>query len=279
VQSQNTSTHSSSCPKTGGLFLHLASYLITPTIQNMAMNFALKELSQKIMNQALGSSIQGVFSKIISMPFDYLRLKSTETHDDSSLDIRVNNYAKRGKEISTTDGFFTRISESNQTMMILLASVVSLYFQYIGMMSMKEDYPKYTAIDSHVDGKKLDDKPSASFIIKLKEDIYSKYKKSDFYYAPQDNKTSNLFDTKSLNIKEYNSVRLIYNTLVGLNHTLFFCLGGNSQDPIHEIIHWTKILVYWEILARLLKQNGLGPMQIASQMFVHDLWNVQSNKA
>lgn len=251
MQSQNTSTHSSSCPKTGGLFLHLASYLITPTIQNMAMNFALKELSQKIMNQALGSSIQGVFSKIISMPFDYLRLKSTDKRDDDSLDIKVDDYAKHGKEISTANGFFTRISDSNQTIMILLASVLSLYFQYVGMMTMKQEQDKYNAIGSHVDYLKMQDKPSASFSLNLKKFIHKNYEKN-------------------------NSVRLIYNTLVGLNHTLFFCLGGNSREPFDEITHWTKLLMYWEILARLLKQNGLGPMQMASQMFVHDLWNAKS---
>lgn len=277
VRSQATYSQSiSACPKTGGMFLTLGSYLITPTIQNMAMNFALKRLSHGILSQAVASSIPSVFSSLVSMPFDYLGLKGlTKQNEDRLLDLDMRNYAKYGKEISMTEGFFKRISESNQVMMILLASVLALYFQYKGMITMQEETSRYQSVGSHIDVLQEQDMPSTAFSIWLKKSVFSKYREASFYENKigDDRAPSTLFDKSTLDRKQYDSVRLVYNTLVGLNHTLFYCLGGKSEDPVHEITHWTKILVYWEILARLLKQNGIGPMQIASQMFVHDLWS------
>jgi hypothetical protein len=135
---------------------------------------------------------------------------------------------------------------------------------------MKDENAKFQAITSHIDPNSY-----TTLNTKFKRYIFPKYNEAA-YYNKEDSKS--LFSRSTLNIKEYDPVRMIYNTLVGLNHALFYCLGGRSEDPSEEIVHWTKVLLYWEILARLLKQHGVGPMSLASNLFLSDLWGRRKDK-
>ena len=236
--------------------LSIMGYWAYPSIQRIAINYGLHQLSQMGL-----VSIQDFFTTLISMP--YRRQSPSKKNID--IDSVIKSHMVNG--IATKD-VFSQITESKQTMMILLVSILSLYFQYLGMTIMKEENVKYQTLTTNIlpDTLRNDD-----INTKFKTYVFTKYD-SSAYYNKDTQRDNSLFNQKSLQIKEYDPIRIIYNTMVGLNHTLFYSMGGRSDDPSHEILHWTKILFYWEIMARLLKKNGLGPMKIASELFLQDLW-------
>jgi hypothetical protein len=227
-------------PHTGGLFLPLA-YMFMPSLQRLTVNYALQQLGHAMLSN---SQTPKFFSDIISLPFHFLSGKAPAP---AALDSAMDSYMKSGERIGKD--VFNRILDSNQNMMLLLVSVLSLYFQFSGMNIMREVHAK-------------------SDPERLKGYINARYSDSQYY-----NKKG------TANPLKFDPVRIVYNTLVGLNHALFFCVGGESDDPAHEILHWTKALLYWEILARLLRVHGLGPLQLASRLLLQDLWQKTKSKA
>jgi hypothetical protein len=256
-QRESKSEGAAHVPKTGAL-LSLMGYLIYPSLlQRIAVNYGLQQLSQGIFYMG-ASSAQQLFMSLISMP--YKKLQETKNID---LDSVIKSHAQTG--LSLQD-IFSQVTETNQNMMLLLASVSSLYFQFKGMSIMKEENAKYKGLSSNI----ISDKTNTAF----EKYIFRKYDSASYYKE----RNESLLSQKTLEMQQYDPVRIIYNILVGMNHTLFYCMGGRSDDPTHEIIHWTKVLFYWEILARLLNRHGVGPMNIASEIFLNFLWTKKGKK-
>jgi hypothetical protein len=271
VRSQTRTLTPPSVPHTGGLFMPLA-YMFMPTLQTLTVNYALQHLGSTILNSG-ATYTQKIFNEVISLPFNFLSGKAgAEKAANKELDSAMDNYMKNGEKIGKD--IFNSILESNQTMMILLVSILSLYFQYMGMTIMKEANTNYQSITTFIDPEDSGQGSSSTNVnSSFKKYIYSRYKRSSYY----DNNAQGA--SEMANPFKYDPVRIVYNTLVGLNHALFFCVGGESDDPSHEILHWTKALFYWEILARLLRLHGLGPLQLASKMLLQDLWGKTKSKS
>ena len=249
-------------PVTESLF-SIIGYLALPSIQRIALNYGLQQLSQGMFHMS-NASIQHILTTLLSLPFKKTNYSST---GNVEIDNTIASHMYNGKKIATKGDYFREITESNQILMILMVSILSLYFQYKGMNIMQDENKKYQTITSKIDNDM--DNSNESWIqlnTKIKKYIFSKYNDSSYY-------NKELVTGASALLNDYHPVRIVYNTLVGINHSLFYIMGGRSDDPTHEIIHWTKILFYWEILARLLSRYGLGPMQIATNLFLHDIWS------
>ncbi len=260
----------SSVPRTGSLFLPMA-YMFMPTLQTLTVNYALQHLGYSMFSSG-ASYTQKLFTDVISLPFNFLSGKASAEKVNKELDSAMDNYMKNGEKIGKD--IFNSILESNQTMMILLVSILSLYFQYMGMTIMKEANTNYQSITTFIDPADSDGANPTKVNSSFKKYIFSRYKRSAYYDANARGSAGEM-----VNPLKYDPVRIVYNTLVGLNHALFFCVGGESDDPSHEILHWTKALFYWEILARLLRLHGLGPLQLASKMLLQDLWGKTQAKS
>ena len=256
-------------PRTRGFFLlPLLSTLVLPTIQQITVSYAMRNLA------SLGTIyVKNTLNNLISMPVNFV-FKTNTTASNADIDSAIESHMNKGEKIQKD--LFNHITNSNRSLMLLFVSILSLYFQYLGMTIMKEENAKYKDITALIDDADMDKnksaKGNASVNSRVKQIIHYKYNTATYYKTPAEGVIhQNLF-----NIQEYDPVRMVYNTLVGLNHTLFVCIGGQSDDPTHEITHWTKVLFYWEILARLLNQHGLGPLKLASSLFLHDLWKQNS---
>ena len=255
-------------PITKGLFaLPLLSTLVLPTIHQITVSYALYNLAH-----SGASYVKNTLNDFISLPVNLFFKKNTTT-SNANVDSAIVSHMDKGEKLQ--HDLFHHITESNRSLMLLFVSILSLYFQYLGMTIMKEENAKYKDMTAIIDDTNMDrNKGDAAVNSRVKQIIHSKYNTASYYKKSSEGVIhGNLF-----NIKEYDPVRIVYNTLVGLNHTLFVCMGGQSDDPTHEITHWTKVLLYWEILARLLNLHGLGPLKIASSLFLHDLWKQHSGR-
>jgi hypothetical protein len=154
----------------------------------------------------------------------------------------------------------------NQYTMIIFVAILAFFFQFKGMTIMKENLAHDRGLTSGFNDEWDGQTPNPNSGFKKK--IASLYQ-SDKYYTDEED---SVFWTPS----RYSPVRIIYNTLVGMNQALFYCMGGTSDDPSHEIAHWAKILLYWEVLSRLIKRHGLGPTHLATQLILQT-W-MQSSK-
>jgi hypothetical protein len=260
-------THKS-VPVTGSILLSILGSFALPTIQRMALNYGLQQLSQGLTQMSM-ASVQHFLSSIISLPF---QMRNASVARPVDIDTAIFSNMLKGEKIISTGDFFAEINESKQIVMILLVTVLSMYFQYKGMDIMNSENEKYQKITAMIDeDTDISDESWIRLNTKIKKYIFSKYNTSSSYNPA-------VQDGGPMSIKDYDPVRIVYNTLVGINHSLFYVMGGRSDDPVHEIVHWTKVLFYWEILARLLGRYGLGPMRIASELFLHDIWSKKMSK-
>lgn len=245
----------SAVPITGSslILLGIANFFL-PTIKTMAVNFAVRKAVEHL------NPLKMVDTLFSSMK-QTLQPDLMDKQKKQQIDDAIDTYSSHG------DGL-KRISESKINIMIVVISILLFYFQYVGMNTMRVEKKKYTSILQR-SNKNEDDilnQPTPNSFVKKK--IFEVYNKSTYY---QNNSSEEYEFDKWMDPREYLVVRGIYNTLVGLNSTLFYCLGGHSDDPTHEIVHWTKVLMYWEILARLIHRNGLGPMTMATNLLLSNL--------
>jgi hypothetical protein len=191
--------------------------------------------------------------------------KSVSKKQQDLLDDAVAAYSKKGGKILSNQNWVHSLSKANVAILVLLTSMISLYFQYIGMNIMRKENELFQKITSNLH---MDNSGDYDFNSWFKKKIMSFYETSDFYNSLED---QSVWSTDLFNVIKYHPVRMAYNTLVGINYALFYCLQGRSDDPSREIIHWTKILLYWEILARLIKHNGFAPVHLATRLLLYNL--------
>ena len=137
--------------------------------------------------------------------------------------------------------------------LVLLASVASLFLEYVGRQAMKKETPKtQVALE-----------PTLNPLTNMyKGWVHAQYTHRTAYYN----------EGAAFSLSEGGSpVRIVYNVLVGLNCSVFYMLGGKSADPSTELIHWGAILFYWEVLVHLLHLYGWGPVSSAVHMLLHRL--------
>lgn len=232
-----------------------------PSLQHTALSFAMKNI-MPLMNPI--KLIDPIIDSIVPSKYRW------NTQEKKRMDEAIETYASQ-------TNLLQQITESKMNLMILVISIQLLYFQYVGMTTMKNQKKQYTSLLARVDSNEDDIivnsyKTSTDHV---KRKIFDTYNKTTYY----NNDESETYDINNwLNHNEYSIVRVICNTLVGLNSTLFRCLGGQSDDPTHEIVHWAKVLMYSQILAMLLNKHGLGPMTLATKLVLHELWTMKKKR-
>ena len=154
------------------------------------------------------------------------------------------------------------ISQGSKHAVILgVAAASTLFFEFMGMYQMAEETKK---------SRILWDAQKDTWTGYLKNEVHKRYSDTPFYTGPA--------YLKNLKPNDVDPVRAVYNILVGINKTLFIFVRGESTDPTVEIIHWTSILFYWEILARLVNLYGWSPVGAASKLLFSRLWAEHKKK-
>lgn len=286
-QKQQQHEEHANVPITGSLFSLAAGALLPTSWVSGLTNMAFKYAFQQLVNQVKTPTTQEIILKnILSIPSSaFLPVffgrgqaggsiqtdpttggQERSINNTGKLDQAIDTYEKRGDLISKEGRITQDIKVSNRFIMIMFVSVLSFFFQYMGMNIMKKTISQNKGLTDLIEDE--DDNRWANPNAWYKKKIASIYKQHS-YYSTNRNPIEEANTTWE--IKDFNSIRILYNTLVGMNYSLFRCMGGESDDPSHEIIHWTKILLYWEILVRLVKLHGLGPVRIATQLVLHTL--------
>ena len=243
---------------------HFAKWFM-PSLQTMAVNYAMKTIIDQVNPVKF---IPAIVDSIVPSKYFW------NTQEKKRMDEAIETYASQTNPLQ-------RITESKMNLMVLVISILLLYFQYTGMTTMKDKQKQYTSLLDKINGNEDDLIPNSNKAKNfLKHNIFGAYKKSRYYKDDDDDDDDNedtIID-QWLSPKEYSIVRVIFNTLVGLNSTLFLCLGGQSDDPTHEIVHWAKVLMYSQILTMLLRKHGLGPMTLATKLVLRKLWTMKKKK-
>lgn len=246
-------------PRTA-MFLDWPANIASSLLQKMAFEYAMREIAKTFISTTLNpwKLVSSILSQVGGSTVPGSRPQA------QNIDEAIDAYAKKGEN----SDFFKQASDAKQSIMVLVVSILLFYFQYMGMITMKDVNSKYQTITALIDSDSDDlfsSKQNPNSL--MKRMLFQTYN-ANHYYQKQNGNAS---WTHYLDPRQYNAVRIVYNTLVGINSTLFSIIGGESTDPSHEIVHWGKVLLYWEVLARLLVLHGLGPVQLATHLFLHDI--------
>jgi hypothetical protein len=133
---------------------------------------------------------------------------------------------------------------------LALGAIATLFFEFLGMQEMIHELPRMKHVVSS---------QSNTLIHHCKKLLSDRYEQAPYYLNQANN---SFFDPQ-----HSDPVRLIYNILIGLNHTFFYMIGSKSSDSTAEVIHWGAIWFYWEVLAQLVHLYGLSPVTIAYKQF------------
>jgi hypothetical protein len=245
-----------------GMFLDWPATIASSLLQKMAFEYAMREIARTFISTALNpwKLVSSILSQVGRTIVPDSRQQS------QSIDEAIDAYAKKGEN----SDFFKQASDAKQSIMVLVVSILLFYFQYLGMTTMKDANTKYQKITALIDVNSdeiYSSKQNPNSL--MKKILFQSYNSNKYYKKQEGDDTLSWKDY--LNPRQYNAVRIVYNTLVGINSTLFSIIGGQSTDPSHEIMHWAKVLLYWEVIARLLVLHGLGPVQLATHLFLHDI--------
>jgi hypothetical protein len=246
-------------PRTA-MFLDWSANIASSLLQKMAFEYAMREIAKTFISTTLNpwKLVSSILSQVGGSTVPGSRPQS------QNIDEAIDAYAKKGEN----SDFFKQASDAKQSIMVLVVSILLFYFQYMGMTTMKDVNSKYQTITALIDSDSDDLYSSKQNPNSLMKRMLFQTYNANHYYQKQNGNAS---WTHYLDPRQYNAVRIVYNTLVGINSTLFSIIGGESTDPSHEIVHWGKVLLYWEVLARLLVLHGLGPVQLATHLFLHDI--------
>jgi hypothetical protein len=246
-------------PRTA-MLLDWPANIASSLLQKMAFEYAMREIAKTFISTTLNpwKLVSSILSQVGGRTVPGSRSQS------QNIDEAIDAYAKKGEN----SDFFKQASDAKQSIMVLVVSILLFYFQYMGMTTMKDVNSRYQTITALIDSDSDDLYSSKQNPNSLMKRMLFQTYNSNHYYQKQDGNAS---WRHYLDPRQYNAVRIVYNTLVGINSTLFSIIGGESTDPSHEIVHWGKVLLYWEVLARLLVLHGLGPVQLATHLFLHDI--------
>lgn len=126
---------------------------------------------------------------------------------------------------------------------LALSTVGTLFLEYLGMKDIAADLPAMR----HLAEAQPND---PSLTAQCKRFLVKRYPQG---YTPE----------MTLDMQTVDPVRAVYNVLVGFNHAFFYTMSGKPSDPAAEILHWSAIWFYWEVLAQLVRLYGLSPVTIA----------------
>jgi len=239
---------------TGWVPFAIASYLM-PSVASIGWS-----VTKTAATQVLNASARSLFlqnqgslvSAILSVP----------THLFFSSPHPPSEKAKELLAIATHDSdlgsLLKTLTESRRSIALFLCAVTTLFLEYFGMTAMQTE----TRQNAHA----LPSQDSLSLTTQIKKTIHTRYQRSPYYQRKDANRI--------LDLKDVDAVRAAYNILVGVNQVLF-AVGGTSTDPSAEIVHWSAILLYWEVLSRLLHLYGWAPLSAASRLLLSNLTTAQ----
>jgi hypothetical protein len=200
---------------------------LMPTVGGWALDYTTKAASQAVMSSALSLAVQNR-DLVSTMLSVPLRLFFSPAAPIS----------RPAESILAKASAATAVLPNVSTALVLgVAGVSTLFFEYVGMKAMVHETRR-------------------SGVLQAEGAIQARYRKEPFYAHDNQRPWSG----------EVDPVRVVYNILVGVNSSLFYVAGGNSTDPSAEIMHWSQILLYWEILARLVHLYGWSPVGAASRL-------------
>ena len=160
-------------------------------------------------------------------------------------------------ETSSPSSFDTLLKGTTRGTIVLgVAAVATLIFEYSGMQAMRVETRRTPFV-------------MGGLTARVRETIHERYRHKTQYYSNPNSKFS---------VTEIDPIRTVYNVLVGVNTILFTVVGGKSADPTAEIVHWTSILLYWEVLVRLVQLYGWSPVGAAVRLFFSRLVEKEGQK-
>ena len=232
-----------------------------------------------------------------------IQLPSTTTTSANELDRFIHqaqNFANnQQKNMGRGEGFesihLNHFSgPSTQAVLLGVGAVSTLLFEFIGMRVMQGETQRNEVLSSlrtkksmargSTGGNNDNNQPllggGEGLIGVCKRILHQQYISNTKYYkTPGVGGGSNHSLIGNLSPQEMNPIRIVYNILVGINYILFHGSGYESIDPTAEIVHWSSILFYWEVLARLVQLYGWGPVSLATKLLFSDLWSEQQTSS
>jgi hypothetical protein len=219
-------------PSTGLEPLTLLSFVlptVMPSLGSWALDYTTKAASQAVMSSALSLAVQNrdLVSSMLSVP---LRLFFSPAP-----------ISPPAQSILAKASAATAVLPRTSTALVLgVVGVSTLFFEYVGMHAMVHETQRSRVVQTGG----------------LKNALQTRYRQEPFYAQ----------NNQPMWTGQVDAVRVVYNILVGVNSSLFYVAGGKSIDPTAEIMHWSQILLYWEILARLVHLYGWSPVGAASRL-------------
>jgi len=178
--------------------------------------------------------------------------------------------ASRSRKLNQDDGIASNNKDKMKNESLIL-KMTGMFF-----MHRKNDNENHTKNDDESIEKEKEEEDGF-----IQHSLRNLYESHPFYMPPtQDTVEESLF-----NIQNANVVRIIFNIILGIMMQLnAFWAGqsskdpndnnnnssGNSDnpDPIKAITSFTSFMVYWEVLARVLRLYGWAPFYVATRQLM-----------
>ena len=247
-------------PAVTGLAGHLTKQAAT-----QALNYSIQELAKGNLGSQVSTSVLQSMLFLPTSLFSSMMSPNQQKIDRLIEQGRAYNSKSGGSKSS--DDFkeilLDQFDNKGRAIILGLGAVSVFFFEWMGMEVMKGETHKNDILLTSQD---------QGVIGLCKGMVQKQYTHKTDYYIK---KAGEVEGEGHFHLNEMDPVRTVYNVLVGVNYILFWASGHHSSDPTAEIVHWTSILFYWEILVRLVRLHGWSPVAGASKLLLADLWSQQ----